>query len=46
MAAGYFNTLISGLFEYGGVRNLTYRDLAHHVMGAPAAGRIVVPSRA
>ncbi|PRW58780.1 GABA transporter 1-like [Chlorella sorokiniana] len=33
LATGYFNTLISGLYEHGGVRNTTYRDLAHHIMG-------------
>lgn len=34
LATGYFNTLISGLYEYGGVKHTTYRDLAHHIMGA------------
>ena len=34
LATGYFNALISGLYEYGGVKHTTYRDLAHHVMGA------------
>lgn len=37
-AAGYFNTLISGLYEHGGVRNTTYRDLAHHIMGELRCG--------
>lgn len=33
LATAYFNVLLAGLFEFGGMRNTTYRDLAHHVMG-------------
>lgn len=34
----YCCVLIASLFEYGGRRNTTYRDLAHTILGGWAAG--------